>query len=335
MILVADAHAASIAAKPNEKSDAYKAAISSVNETLKAFEPLELGRLPAAVQQTLVWMRTRRDAAVQKDPSLAPSAEMAHDLRLLRFLIGQKWDAAKAADEYVSVLKQRRDLKLDALRARMVAANAAFFAHGGDALDEVHFHPASAGAARRMPRLWVDTSSAAGPYPLLRHRAGHLLVCEYAPDFARISAVGEAGWHEAELAFTELQQLVLDELSARTGVLIGVCKVTDVLNRESALASSLNPVNPWATKGEKQFKATGGLLKTLYPTVVYKWLMVNLAKSWKAKVKWAIDNFGGRSAYKMFVFDADYKQALAAEAAPAVLPAQLGGSLPAATFAAD
>ena len=42
-----------------------------------------------------------------------------------------------------------------------------------------------------------------------------------------------------------------------------VARVTDVLNRESALASSLNPVNPWASKGEKQFKATGALLKAL------------------------------------------------------------------------
>ena len=49
----------------------------------------------------------------------------------------------------------------------------------------------------------------------------------------------------------------LYELSARSGQLVMVARITDVLNRETALASSLNPVNPWASKGEKQFKATG------------------------------------------------------------------------------
>ena len=112
-----------------------------------------------------------------------------------------------------------------------------------------------------------------------------------------------------------------------------VARVTDVLNRESALASSLNPVNPWASKGEKQFKSTGGLLKALYPTVIYKWLMVNLAKSWKSKVKWAIENFGGRSSYKMFVYDNEFQPFVFAEAEPTQLPKQFGGLLPAAVFA--
>ena len=67
-----------------------------------------------------------------------------------------------------------------------------------------------------MPKLWVDPSGS-GPYPILTHKDGHLLVCDYAPDFGRISAVGEAAWHESELAFTELQQLVIDELSHRSG----------------------------------------------------------------------------------------------------------------------
>jgi hypothetical protein len=120
-------------------------------------------------------------------------------------------------------------------------------------------------------------------------------------------------------------------VSARS-TLIMVARITDVLNRESALASSLNPVNPWASKGEKQFKATGGLLKALYPTVIYKWLMVNLGRSWKGKVKWAIDNFGGRSSYKMFVFDGDFRQPVGAEAEPSQLPEQFGGTLPAASF---
>ena len=53
-----------------------------------------------------------------------------------------------------------------------------------------------------------------------------------------------------------------------------------------------------------------------------------------AQVRWAVSNFGGRSAYKMLVYDADYRAALLAEAEPAMLPAQLGGALPEASFAA-
>ena len=54
-------------------------------------------------------MRMRKDEAVAKDASLAPSTEMGHELRLLRFLIGQKWDASKAVEEYLAALKQRCD----------------------------------------------------------------------------------------------------------------------------------------------------------------------------------------------------------------------------------
>jgi len=74
-------------------------------------------------------------------------------------------------------------------------------------------------------------------------------------------------------------------------------------------------------------------MKALYPTVIYKWLMVNLGKSWKGKVKWAVDNFGGRSAYKMFVYDEDFRSALLAEADASQLPQQLGGLMRASTFA--
>ena len=64
---------------------------------------------------------------------------------------------------------------------------------------------------------------------------------------------GKENWDAAELDFTELQALVLDELSSRDGVLRMVCKVTDVEGREGALAKSLIP-NPFAGKGEKQVK---------------------------------------------------------------------------------
>ena len=74
-------------------------------------------------------------------------------------------------------------------------------------------------------------------------------------------------------------------------------------------------------------------MKALYPTVIYKWLMVNLGKSWKGKVKWAVDNFGGRSAYKMFVYDEDFRSAPARRSGRVALPQQLGGLMRASTFA--
>ena len=142
---------------------------------------------------------------------------------------------------------------------------------------------------------------------------------------------GKENWDAAELDFTELQALVLDELSSRDGVLRMVCKVTDVEGREGALAKSLIP-NPFAGKGEKQFKETRGNMKSLYPTATYKWFMINIKPSYAGKVQGAISSFGGRSAYKMIVCDTNYKAVLEAEVDKSMLPSQFGGSLPASCF---
>ena len=144
--------------------------------------------------------------------------------------------------------------------------------------------------------------------------------------------MGASDWHGAECAFTELQMLVIDELSRRDGVLRMVCKVTDVLNREGALAKSLAP-NPFAGKGESQFKETGALMKALYPTVVYKWLMLNLRPKYKNSVQTAISHFGGRSKHKMIVCDTDFDALLAAEVDASQLPKCMRGELPDGAFA--
>ena len=77
---------------------------------MRAFKPIDLRALPLVIQSTLAWMRTQSDAAIAKSPSLRPSAEMAHDVRLLRFLIGSKWDPTAAAAEYVKALQERSKL---------------------------------------------------------------------------------------------------------------------------------------------------------------------------------------------------------------------------------
>ena len=267
---------------PDMKSPAWTAAKDNLDKTLKAFAPLDLRALPDEIQRALAYIRAKG-----KETGVVPSKEMGHDVRLLRFLIGQKWDAMLAGKEYADALKKRKQLSIDTeLRDKIVGANAAFFG-GGASLEALNFHPASAKSAELMPRIWVDPRSGP-PFTLLTNRTGHLLVIDQAPDFNQLKAVGPEAWHGAELAFTELQMLVLDELSCRSGNLIMACKVTDVSRREQALVKSLLP-NPMAPASEKQFKTTGALMKSLYPTVVFKWFMLNLNQSYKGKVEWAIE----------------------------------------------
>ena len=266
---------------PDMKSPAWTAAKDNLDKTLKAFAPLDLRALPDEIQRALAYIRAKG-----KETGVVPSKEMGHDVRLLRFLIGQKWDAMLAGKEYADALKKRKQLSIDTeLRDKIVGANAAFFG-GGASLEALNFHPASAKSAELMPRIWVDPRSGP-PFTLLTNRTGHVVVIDQAPDFNQIKAVGPEAWNDAELAFTELQMLVLDELSCRSGNLIMACKVTDVSKRETALVKSLLP-NPMAPASEKQFKTTGALMKSLYPTVVFKWFMLNLHPSYKGKVESAI-----------------------------------------------
>jgi hypothetical protein len=325
LVLVSDGHVVP-PSSPDVKSDAFKTATGTVDASLKAFAPLILTTLPPAIQRTLSWMRKGKEEAIARDASLAPSPEMGHDLRLLRFLIGHKFDPHKALDEYIAALKKRRNLNVDALRDEIVGANADFFERGGSALAQIHFHPKSATVEKKMPRMHVQPRPHGGPYPLLLHRDGHAIEVNEAPDLEKIGALGTDDWDAAERAFSELQVLVIDELSHRDGVLRMVCKVTDVLNREGALAKSLVP-NPFAGAAEKQFKETGSQMKALYPTVVFKWFMVNLRTNYKSSVQKAIANFGGRSKHKMIVCDTEFEAVLFVDVDPSQLPTHLKGSL--------
>lgn len=312
---------------PDAKSEAFKAAVKTVDDTLKAFQPLVLTTLPVPIQQTLAWMRKQADDAVRSNPKLKPSAEMGHDLRLLRFLIGEKFEPQKALDAYVKMLDKRRELKLDELRDAIVGANPGFFGGGSMSLDKVFFAPKAADVEKAMPRLYVDRSkNPSGPYPLLMHRHGHLLEIDQAPDLAKISSVGANEWTASMSAFTEMQTLLIDELSRRDGVLRMVCKITDVVGRESALAGSMMP-NPFASGGERAFKQNGELMKALYPTVTYKWYMINLRPNFQKTVQKAIGTFGGRSKHKMIVLDTEFAATVFLDVDPAMMPTSLGGKL--------
>lgn len=317
--------------KPDKNSAEFREASDSLQDTLKNFRPLNLLELPPTIQQALSWMRAQKDDVVSKKAAVAPSPEMGHDLRLLRFLVGAKWDPEKAMESYIKVLSDRKKLNVDDLRNKMVSGNADFFEGKSDALKEVHFHPQSQKAMQLMPKLWVDPSKP-GDYALLRDRQQHLVQCEYAPDFKRVEELGVDNYAATELAINELQVLVLDELSKRDGILRMVCRVQDTFNQEKALSSSLVP-NPFAGSGEKGFKSIGETMKLLYPTVVFKWFMVNMGSSWIGSVRGAINNFGGRSAYKMIVCGTDFQATVHESVDPAQLPEQLGGALPKAYFA--
>ena len=92
LVLVSDGHVVP-PSSPDVKSDAFKTATGTVDASLKAFAPLILTTLPPAIQLTLSWMRKGKEEAIARDVSLAPSPEMSHDLRLLRFLIGHNDEA--------------------------------------------------------------------------------------------------------------------------------------------------------------------------------------------------------------------------------------------------
>ena len=198
--------------KPDPKSADYKEASEALQNQLKAFTALDVTALPPVIQRTLAWMVAQKDAACKKNAAIAPSAEMGSELRLLRFLIGQKWDPYKASEEYLKVCNERKKLGVDSMRNQMVAENEAFFNGSSDSLQQIYFHSQAKRSAALMPRLWVDTREE-GNYMLLRDKANHLVIAEYAPDFDKVSELGPDNYNATELAFNELQVRPVDARS--------------------------------------------------------------------------------------------------------------------------
>ena len=317
--------------RPDKNGLEFKAAQEELTNVLKAFEPVNVRTLPPVIQRTVAWMRSERDSAIAKNRGLEPSPEMAHDLRLLRFLIGAKWDPSKGIEMYLKALQERKKLKIDQMRDEMVGANGLFFGGRAETLHEIYFHPQAQRSAQLMPRLWADTRTP-GEYRLLRDKSGNLVVAEYAPDFKKVEELGCDAYAATELEFNELQVLVLDELTVRDGILRMACRVQDSFGQEKSLGASMLP-NPFAGKGECAFKASGESSKALYPTVVFKWFMVRISDSYRGTVQSAITSFGGRSAYKMIVCGSDFSAQVFSTIDRPQLPAQLGGTLPAELFA--
>ena len=271
-------------------------------------------------------VRSKADAAVSKDGSLKPSTEAADDIRIMRFLGANKWDAAAAAEEYVSSLKSRKAKGLDALRDEIVAKNPGFFG-GKEELDCIYVHGTSKALQEVNPRTFTDVRTE-GPYRLLRDKRGNLVVieCVGVVDYAAIAAVGFEPWTKEFFTFNELRVLVLDELSRRCGKLLLTNTVMDM--------SHINMMpNPFAPKVEKDgkaaAKASSEVTKEVYPTTTFRNYMVNLSES-TAKAAGPLIKalVPKRSADKLKIFGPDFQSALHEDVDCANLPQRYGGELP-------
>ena len=256
---------------------------------------------------------------------------MAADLRLHRFLISTKWDAAAAADAYVTALGWRRDKKMDALRDRIVRSNPSFFvggACGGDApavLDVLYVGEHDAATQQVQPRTFTREGSD-GRHNLLLDRLGNLVVieCPGLVDNAGIFALGTAKWTESFLAGTELTVLMLDELSRRQGRLALTCKILDMQGMKLLKAF----MSKEEKEGERAFKDAGSQVSAAYPTTTFKMLLLNLPGASMAGP--IIKSMApARSAKKFEILSS--KTALTqiqTYVEPANLPHKLGGELP-------
>uniref|UniRef100_A0A7S3WBN2 CRAL/TRIO N-terminal domain-containing protein n=1 Tax=Emiliania huxleyi TaxID=2903 RepID=A0A7S3WBN2_EMIHU len=163
-------------------------------------------------ERALAYMRSRRDAAVLADPSLAPTVEMASDLRLWRFLVATAFKGGDAASMYVEALRWRKRNGTDATRKDLRAANPSFFTAGATSLETPLLTEQDAAVFAARPRTFF-TKSAGGGGELLLDRAGNLLFIEVpaSADAAAVCALGADAFLASELRTQELLQLVLDE----------------------------------------------------------------------------------------------------------------------------
>jgi hypothetical protein len=288
---------------------------------------LSVNAISPFLRRLLDEMRRAVDAAVAKDSSLAPSEEMAGEIRLIRFLGANKWDPASASAEYISALALRKEHKLDDLRSKILAANPGFFGGGSTELECIFLHETSRAIDEVNPRTFTDARSD-GPYRPLIDRRGNLVVveCPGAVDYAAIAAVGMPAWSLEHCTFNELRVLMLDELSRRTGTLQLTCSVMDM----ASLSMMPNPFAPKVEKdGKKTAAAVSEVTKAVYPSTTFKVYMVNLSETAVKMAGPAIKAFvPARSAAKLKIFGQDFKAALLEDVDPSNLPTRLGGELP-------
>ena len=148
---------------------------------------------------------------------------------------------------YVEMLRWRRSSGMKAIRAALLAANPAFFERGGSTLEAIYLSETDRGILEEIyPRTWCRPASASGGYAPLLDRHGNLLYIE-APAFVswpEVAAAGAEAYTLAALRSIELLQLVLDELTRRSGRLVLTLRVLDFLD--------YRVVNPFKGSKEKE-----------------------------------------------------------------------------------
>ena len=285
-------------------------------------------------ERGLAYMRQQRDAALRTNASLAPSAEMASDLRMWRFLVATSFRAAEAAKMYADALAWRAERRIDAMRDALVEANPAFFGGGAAGLQMPHIHAVDTLMMKARPRTWYrahqeeaaggEKGSAVTRYEPLLDKGGNLVYIEVPSAFdAAAMCEMEDEYLDAEFRAHELLQLVIDELSRRQGRMCLIFRVLDL--HGFSLTGSLF-ASAEVKQGEALVKQVGKEVKDAYPTTTFKHFLINApAASFAGPLVAAL--VPKRSRDKTVIKGADYAPELHKWVDPANLPRKLGGTL--------
>ena len=317
--------AAASLVKPTPSAGPAPAPKFSSEEVAMLGEAVPFAQYTAAHERALAYMRWRRDDAVAKEAALAPSPEMASDIRLWRFLVAKQFDCEGAAEMYLASLRWRAESGLDKVRARLIAANAGFFAQGGPALDTLMIDPSHAACDAVYPRLWTKPrASPDAPHEPMYDRQGNVIYieCPGIVNMPDVVPLGLPAFSAYVHANQELLQLVLDELSRRAGRLILTLRVLDM--KDVTLVKMFQ--SKADKEGEKIVKDAGRPMADNYPSTTYKNFLINLpAANVAAPI---VKNFApARSAKKMVLLGAKYFEEIGKEADASNLPRKLGGIL--------
>ena len=143
---------------------------------LEAEQNMKL-ELSSAQDASLAYMKDMLAREVFRDPTLSPSREFGGTVRMLRFLIAHTWKAETAWSEYLAALRFRKEHGMDAVRDRIVAANAGFFEEGSSELASIFNHPYAVRVHALQPRTFTFPPTAEGQHRLLLDRRGNLARC--------------------------------------------------------------------------------------------------------------------------------------------------------------
>ena len=286
--------------------------------------PVSFADFTAHHERALAYMRWRRQEAVEKDDRLAPSAEMASDARLFRFLMATGFVASEAATMYIDALRWRAERKVDALRDELVAANPGFFGGSTRTLQKPLLGAIDCAMVQSRPRTFFR-EAADGTAELLLDREGNLVYIEVpaAVDPMGVATIGDPQYTQAELRMQELLQLIIDELSQRSGRLVFIFRIIDLLG----MSLTQNPFRSSVIKqGEVMVKAVGKEVKDSYPSTTFKNFIINAPAGDLAK---PVINamMPARSRDKTVIEGGKYRAALHSFVEPSQLPQKLGGVL--------